>query len=76
MPKKSLNVGTLFSGIGAFEHALQQLKIPHNILFACDCGERELPMTYNQFFELIKNFSQEELTEKVGVSRQLYQIGN
>ena len=40
MAKKTLTVGTLFSGIGAFEHALIQLGIEHKILFACDCGER------------------------------------
>lgn len=39
---KSLNVGTLFSGIGAFEQALKQLNIPHEIVFACDNGERYL----------------------------------
>ena len=48
---RALKVGTLFSGIGAFEHALQQLNIPHKIQFACDCGERELPLTYGNLFE-------------------------
>ena len=33
---KILKVGTLFSGIGAFEHALNRLSIPHKIVFACD----------------------------------------
>ncbi len=37
-----LRVGTLFSGIGAFEEALKQLKVPHQIKFACDNGEIEL----------------------------------
>lgn len=37
-----LRVGTLFSGIGAFEEALKQLNIPHEIKFACDNGEIEL----------------------------------
>ncbi len=36
-----LRVGTLFSGIGAFEEALNQMAIPHEILFACDNGEIE-----------------------------------
>jgi DNA (cytosine-5)-methyltransferase 1 len=31
-----LKVGTLFSGIGAFEHALYRLNINHTIMFACD----------------------------------------
>ena len=34
-----LKVGTLFSGIGAFEHALQRLNIEHDIVFACDNDE-------------------------------------
>ena len=33
---KILKVGTLFSGIGAFEHALDRLSIKHKIAFACD----------------------------------------
>jgi hypothetical protein len=33
---KRLKVATLFSGIGAFEHALQRLNIDHDIVFACD----------------------------------------
>lgn len=33
---KILKVGTLFSGIGAFEHALHRLSINHEIVFACD----------------------------------------
>ena len=36
---KKLRVGTLFSGIGAFEQVLKQMKIPHEIVFACDNGE-------------------------------------
>lgn len=42
MKKKPIRVGTLFSGIGAFEQALKQLNIPHEIKFACDNGEIEL----------------------------------
>lgn len=39
---KTIKVGTLFSGIGAFEEALKQLEIPTEIQFACDNGEIEL----------------------------------
>lgn len=42
MIKKPLRIGTLFSGIGAFEQALKQLNIEHEIKFACDNGEIEL----------------------------------
>lgn len=37
-----IKVGTLFSGIGAFEEALKQLHLPHEIEFACDNGEIEI----------------------------------
>ena len=33
---------SLFSGIGAFEEALKQLGVLHEIKFACDTGEIEL----------------------------------
>ncbi len=33
---KILRIGTLFSGIGAAEHALNRLNIAHEIVFACD----------------------------------------
>lgn len=33
-----VRVGTAFSGIGAFEQALEILNIPHEIVFACDNG--------------------------------------
>lgn len=38
----AVRLGTVFSGIGAFEEAFRQLKIPHEIEFACDTGEIEL----------------------------------
>lgn len=37
--RKILKVGTLFSGIGAFEHALHRLNIEHKIAFACDIDD-------------------------------------
>lgn len=40
-----IRVGTVFSGIGAAEHALQQLGVKTCIEFACDNGERYLPPT-------------------------------
>lgn len=33
-----LKVGTVFSGIGAFEQALSIMKVPHEVVFACDNG--------------------------------------
>lgn len=36
MGKDNLRVATVFSGIGAIEHALQRMNIPTEIVFACD----------------------------------------
>lgn len=58
---KKLKIGTLFSGIGAFEHALIQLGIKHEIKFACDCGERELPLLYGDLKRLTQNMTLEQI---------------
>ena len=77
MKNTILKVGTLFSGIGAFEHALQQMKIPHKVQFACDCGERELPLTYANLYQLTKGLNNNELAlycenyiNKIGVKKE------
>ena len=36
MPTKKIRIGTLFSGIGAIEHAFQRLKLNYDIVFAGD----------------------------------------
>ncbi|MDD6489266.1 MAG: DNA (cytosine-5-)-methyltransferase [Clostridia bacterium] len=35
-PNNTVRLGTVFSGIGAIEHAFQRLKLKHKIVFACD----------------------------------------
>lgn len=35
-PERTIRLGTMFSGIGAIEHALQRLKLKHRIIFAGD----------------------------------------
>ncbi|MBE6114487.1 MAG: DNA cytosine methyltransferase [Erysipelotrichaceae bacterium] len=52
---KKLKIATVFSGIGAFEHALDKKKIPYEVMFACDNGERELEYTQEQINEIIAN---------------------
>lgn len=39
-----LKLATVFSGIGAIEHALDRMQIEHEIVFACDNGDVELDM--------------------------------
>ena len=54
---KKINVATVFSGIGSPEQALIRLNQPHNILFACDNGEREIELDYSKEFATVKSFS-------------------
>ena len=35
-PENTIRIGTVFSGIGAFEHAFQRLGLKHQIMFAGD----------------------------------------
>lgn len=37
-----IKLGTVFSGIGAIEHALQRMELDHQIVFACDNGDVEI----------------------------------
>lgn len=37
-----LKVATVFSGIGAIEFALKRMNVNHEIVFACDNGDREI----------------------------------
>tara|TARA_Y100000590_G_scaffold68331_1_gene74460 strand:- start:5267 stop:6352 length:1086 start_codon:yes stop_codon:yes gene_type:complete len=46
-----LKVGTLFSGIGSFEHALDRLNIKHKIMFACDI-DKFCKQTYFENFDI------------------------
>ena len=66
-----LKLATVFSGIGAIEMTLKYLNIQHEIIFACDNGERLLPYTNEDISEMIKGFSDEEKNEKI---RELYLI--
>lgn len=62
MNNNILNIATVFSGIGSVEHALERLRIPHNIIFACD-NDKFVKQSYfanyklneNQWFDDIKN---------------------
>lgn len=51
---KKINVGSIFSGIGAFEFALKRMGVDYNIVFACDNGERSIGCNYEQEFKKIK----------------------
>jgi len=37
-----INLATVFSGIGAIEHALDRMNLEHRIVFACDNGDVDI----------------------------------
>ena len=37
-----MKVGTVFSGIGAIEHALLRMNLEHKLMFACDNGDVDI----------------------------------
>ena len=43
-----IRLGTLFSGIGAIEQALEKMGLAHKNVFACDNGELELDLLSGQ----------------------------
>ena len=55
-----IRLATLFSGIGAIEQAFLKLNIEHEIIFACDNGERELPYSKEEILENMETMSLEE----------------
>lgn len=60
-----LRIGTVFSGIGAVEHALDILDIPYEIVFACDNGERRLKAKYEDIEEATKEMNNVSRNEYV-----------
>ena len=52
-----LKLGTVFSGIGAIEHALERLSMPHSIAFACDNGNIELDIEREEIEEKLLTFA-------------------
>ena len=61
MKNKKLQIATVFSGIGAFEQSLNKLKIPYDIVFACDNGEREIEKKYDDIIKYSKDNNLDDL---------------
>lgn len=62
-PERTVRLGTVFSGIGAIEHAFQRLNLKHKIVFAGDIDEKckksyfaNYDITEEDWFSDIKNF--------------------
>lgn len=60
-----MKVGTIFSGIGAFEQALVKCKIKHEVIFACDNGERELDLEIDEIDALLNGKTDKEIKEYI-----------
>ncbi len=58
-----MKIATIFSGIGAAEQALKRLKKQHEIIFACDNGERNLKISIDSLKKNIdnNNFTDDQL---------------
>lgn len=54
---KKIRVATVFSGIGSPEQALKRLNVEHELVFACDNGERMIEIDYEKEFSKIKALS-------------------
>lgn len=65
-----LKIATVFSGIGSIEFALKRLKIDHEIIFACDNGEREVTIDYSKEFNNVKKLNSP--IEKMNYVNSLY----
>ena len=68
--QKKLRLATVFSGIGAIEHALDRMNLPHEIIFACDNGDvdilsKKIPEDINEIekelYELTKEIRNIEI---------------
>lgn len=68
--KKKMVVGTLFSGIGAFEYALKKLGIDHEIAFAVDNGNIEIDYDVDHELSVIKKMN--SIDDKLKYVDQLY----
>jgi len=68
-----IRLATVFSGIGAVEQALKKLNLEHEIVFACDNGERELKLSRQ---EIEKQLEEINIDKREEFITKLYQDTN
>ena len=61
---KKIRLATVFSGIGAIEFAFRRLGIPHEIVFACDNGERDVEYDVEKERKKVKSLKNIEEKKK------------
>ena len=71
-PERTVRIGTMFSGIGAIEHAFQRWKLNHKIIFAGDidakCKESyfaNYEIQEEDWFTDVRNFNASQYKGKV-----------
>jgi len=67
---RKIKVATVFSGIGAIEWAMKRMKIDHEIVFACDNGERDIEFNIDQEKKHIKSLT--SINDKHEYVEELY----
>ena len=60
-----IRLATVFSGIGAIEQALKKMGIEHQIVFACDNGERNISLNVDEINNEIKNLPYDKQKEYI-----------
>ncbi len=58
---KKIRLATLFSGIGAIEHAFDKKHLNYEIVFACDNGERYIKDSFEDISERLKGRTDDEI---------------
>lgn len=65
-----LRLATVFSGIGAIEQAFLRLNLQHEVMFACDNGDIEIDVDYDEELKKIKKMP--SVKEKKEYAEMLY----
>ena len=73
-PENTIRIGTVFSGIGAFEHAFQRLGLKHKIMFAGDIDAKckhsyfaNYEINEDDWFTDIRDFNAKKYAGKVDI---------
>lgn len=69
-----INLGTVFSGIGAIEQALKRLNQEHEIIFACDNGNIDVDLNFDEELRYIRTLN--SIEEKKEYARNLYKTSS
>lgn len=67
---EKLKIGTVFSGIGALEHAFKRMEIPYEIKFACDTDDVDI------FSRKIEGTYQDKIHEEIGELKNIAEKSN